>query len=136
MITDVARKLTRDAELMGYALPAGTLVLAAIAVLHRRVPDPDAFRPERWLDDGAADPYTWIPFGGGVRRCIGAPFAQLELRVVLRAVLERGATAGRGPASGAGAGAARDGRPRPRCAGRARARHGASGRRPDAAVAT
>jgi cytochrome P450 len=51
-------------------------------------PDPHAFRPERFLD-GAPEPYTWIPFGGGVRRCLGAAFAQLEMRVVLSAVLRR-----------------------------------------------
>jgi cytochrome P450 len=63
----------------------------AIAVLHAR-PDlyesPAEFRPERYLD-GAAEPYTWIPFGGGVRRCIGASFAQAEMRTVLREVLRR-----------------------------------------------
>jgi cytochrome P450 family 135 len=75
----------------GWRLPAGTLVLPAIAVLHAR-PDlyesPAEFRPERWLD-GTAEPYTWIPFGGGVRRCIGASFAQVEMRTVLREVLRR-----------------------------------------------
>ena len=49
-------------------------------------PDPFAFRPERFLDDGP-ETYSWIPFGGGTRRCIGAAFAELELRVVLREVL-------------------------------------------------
>ena len=49
-------------------------------------PDPYAFRPERFLDDGP-ETYSWIPFGGGTRRCIGAAFAELELRVVLRDVL-------------------------------------------------
>src|SRR6185312_13435165 len=51
-------------------------------------PDPQAFRPERFLD-GAPEPYTWIPFGGGVRRCLGAAFAQLEMRVVVATVLRR-----------------------------------------------
>ena len=46
------------------------------------------FRPERFLE-GAPAPYTWIPFGGGVRRCLGAAFAQMEMRVVLRTVLRR-----------------------------------------------
>jgi cytochrome P450 family 135 len=88
---DVARKLTRDTEVAGWRLPAGTLVLPAIAVLHAR-PDlyesPGEFRPERFLD-GGAESYAWIPFGGGVRRCIGASFAQVEMRTVLREVLRR-----------------------------------------------
>jgi cytochrome P450 family 135 len=91
VIVDVARKLTRDTEVAGWRLPAGTLVLPAIAVLHAR-PDlyesPQEFRPERFLD-GGAESYAWIPFGGGVRRCIGASFAQVEMRTVLREVLRR-----------------------------------------------
>jgi cytochrome P450 family 135 len=100
---DVARKLTRDTEVAGWQLPAGTLVLPAIAVLHAR-PDlyesPEEFRPERFLGRRAAgghepsssrgaESYAWIPFGGGVRRCIGASFAQVEMRTVLREVLKR-----------------------------------------------
>jgi cytochrome P450 len=91
VIVDVARKLTRDTEVVGWHLPAGTLVLPAIAVLHMR-PDlyerPEEFRPERWLE-GSPESYAWIPFGGGVRRCIGASFAQVEMRTVLREVLRR-----------------------------------------------
>jgi cytochrome P450 len=91
VIVDVARKLTRDTEVAGWQLPAGTLVLPAIAVLHAR-PDlydsPQEFRPERFLN-GAPESYAWIPFGGGVRRCIGASFAQVEMRTVLREVLRR-----------------------------------------------
>jgi cytochrome P450 len=91
VVVDVARKLTRDTEVAGWRLPAGTLVLPAIAVLHAR-PDlyesPDEFRPERFLD-GGAESYAWIPFGGGVRRCIGASFAQVEMKTVLREVLRR-----------------------------------------------
>ena len=51
-------------------------------------PQPEEFRPERFLD-GAPESYAWIPFGGGVRRCIGASFAQFEMRVIIRAILER-----------------------------------------------
>jgi cytochrome P450 family 135 len=91
VIVDVARKLTRDTEVAGWQLPAGTLVLPAIAVLHAR-PDlydsPEEFRPERFIN-GEAESYAWIPFGGGVRRCIGASFAQVEMRTVLREVLRR-----------------------------------------------
>ena len=91
VVVDVARKLTHDAEVAGWRLPAGTLVLPAIAVLHKR-PDlyesPDEFRPERFIE-GGAEAYAWIPFGGGIRRCIGASFAQVEMRTVLREVLRR-----------------------------------------------
>lgn len=91
VLTDVARKLTARTEIGGYTIPAGTLVLPAIAALHHRedlYPDPHEFRPERFLE-GQTDAYGWIPFGGGVRRCIGAAFAQYEMRIVLKAILER-----------------------------------------------
>jgi cytochrome P450 len=91
VVVDVARKLTREIELGGWRLRAGTLVLPAIAAVHARpdlYPAPDEFRPERFLN-GTAESYAWIPFGGGVRRCIGASFAQVEMRVVLREVLRR-----------------------------------------------
>jgi cytochrome P450 family 135 len=91
VITDAARRLTRDIELAGYRVPAGAIVMPAIAALHFRediYPEPEQFRPERFLE-GAPESYAWIPFGGGVRRCIGASFAQFEMRVVIRAILER-----------------------------------------------
>jgi cytochrome P450 family 135 len=91
VVVDVARLLRRDIELGRWRLPAGTLVLPAIAAVHVRpdlYPSPQEFRPERWLE-GQAESYSWIPFGGGVRRCIGASFAQVEMRVVLREVLSR-----------------------------------------------
>jgi cytochrome P450 len=91
VVVDVARKLTREIEVAGWRLPAGTLVLPAIAAIHMRpdlYPEPHEFRPERFLDHGAQS-YAWIPFGGGVRRCIGASFAQVEMRVVMREVLRR-----------------------------------------------
>jgi cytochrome P450 len=65
--------------------------MPAIAALHFRediYPDPEQFKPERFLE-GAPESYAWIPFGGGIRRCIGASFAQFEMRVVIRAILER-----------------------------------------------
>ena len=83
--------LKQPVVLAGYPLPAGTLVLPGITAVHMR-PDlyaePREFRPERFLD-GGAESYSWIPFGGGVRRCIGASFAQVEMRVVIREVLRR-----------------------------------------------
>jgi cytochrome P450 len=91
VITDVARKLVQPAEIGGYTLPSGTILLAAILAIHHRedlYPDPFEFRPERFME-GQGEGYTWIPFGGGVRRCIGAAFAQYEMRIVLRAIFER-----------------------------------------------
>jgi cytochrome P450 len=91
VIVDVARKLTAPAEIGGYTVPAGTMVMPAIAALHYRedlYPNPHEFRPERFLET-KADHYSWIPFGGGVRRCVGAAFAQYEMRIVLRTILER-----------------------------------------------
>jgi cytochrome P450 len=86
VIVDVARKLTAPARIGGYELPKGSFVMAAIAALHYRedlFPRPREFRPERFLEK-KADNYAWIPFGGGVRRCIGAAFAEYEMRIVLR----------------------------------------------------
>ena len=91
VITDVVRKLTEPVEIGGYRLPAETLVLPAILIIHHRedlYPQPLEFRPERFLED-QGEGFTWIPFGGGVRRCIGAAFAQYEMRIVLSAMLQR-----------------------------------------------
>ncbi|HEU4707669.1 MAG TPA: cytochrome P450 [Solirubrobacterales bacterium] len=91
VIVDVARKLKAPATIGDYELPAGQFVLAAIAALHYRedlFPEPEEFRPERFLG-GKADNYAWIPFGGGVRRCIGAAFAEYEMRTILREFVQR-----------------------------------------------
>jgi cytochrome P450 len=85
------RRLTEELSVDGMTLPAGTDVTPAIWLTHTRAdiyPEPFAFKPERFLDDGP-DTYAWIPFGGSVRRCIGATFAEFEMRVVLREVLTR-----------------------------------------------
>jgi cytochrome P450 len=87
----VVRKLTEPLELHGYELPVGTTVAPCIYLVHRRpdvYPDPHAFRPERFLESPAGT-YTWIPFGGGVRRCIGASFALFEMRTVLQTIVAR-----------------------------------------------
>jgi cytochrome P450 len=79
-------------EIGGWSIPEGVEINPSIRTIHRRAdsfPAPDEFRPERFLGDDAPDTYTWIPFGGGTRRCLGASFAQLEMRVVLARVLER-----------------------------------------------
>jgi cytochrome P450 len=90
VIDGVWRKLTAPAVVAGHRLPAGTLVFPAIALVQTSAafPDPEEFRPERFLD-GSPAPYTFIPFGGGPRRCIGASFAIMEMKTVLRAVLQR-----------------------------------------------
>jgi cytochrome P450 family 135 len=89
VIVDVARLVTADVDLGEWRVRAGTIVVPAIALVQLMpevYPDPYEFRPERFLD-GQPAPYTWIPFGGGVRRCLGAPFAQLEIRTVMQTVL-------------------------------------------------
>jgi cytochrome P450 len=78
----------------GYQIPVGMEINPSIRIIHRRAdlyPEPEVFRPERFLGPDAPDTYTWIPFGGGTRRCLGASFALTEMRVVLGRVLERAA---------------------------------------------
>jgi cytochrome P450 len=90
--TDSTRILAREAEVAGFTLPPRTQVVVSLPLLHLRPSvwsEPHAFRPERWLEGEGKVPYTWVPFGGGVRRCIGASFAMLEMKVMLRTVLER-----------------------------------------------
>jgi cytochrome P450 len=85
------RRLSKDLVADGLTLPAGADVTPAIWLAHTRAdayPEPFAFRPERFLEEGP-DTYAWIPFGGGVRRCLGAAFAEFEMRIVLREVLTR-----------------------------------------------
>ncbi|HET9593831.1 MAG TPA: cytochrome P450 [Solirubrobacterales bacterium] len=85
------RRLTEELTVDGFTMPAGTDVTPAIWLTHTRpdiYPEPFAFKPERFLEEGP-DTYAWIPFGGSVRRCIGATFAEFEMRVVLREVLSR-----------------------------------------------
>jgi cytochrome P450 len=91
VVPAVIRRLKAPMELSGYELPAGVFVSPSIFLTHRRpdiYPEPEAFRPERFLERPAGT-YTWIPFGGGVRRCLGASFALFEMKVVLATVLER-----------------------------------------------
>jgi cytochrome P450 len=85
VIPAVARRLTAPMTIGGVRLPAGVTVAPSIYLMHRRpdiYPDPKRFAPERFLEERAGT-YTWIPFGGGVRRCLGAAFAEYEMRVVL-----------------------------------------------------
>ena len=91
VIFDVGRKLTAPIELHGYHLPAGVMVVPGIGLVHAdpAVYDrPEVFDPDRMIG-ATLTPTTWLPFGGGNRRCLGAGFAQTEMRVVLREVLRR-----------------------------------------------
>jgi cytochrome P450 len=91
VIVIVIRRLTEAIQLGGYDLPAGVNVVPSIHLVHRDptiYPEPDAFRPERFLETPPGT-YTWIPFGGGVRRCLGAAFAQQEMAIVLRELVAR-----------------------------------------------
>ena len=85
------RRLASELRVNGHVLPPGTDVTPAIWLTHTRsdrYPEPYAFRPERFLGD-APSTYAWIPFGGGVRRCLGAAFAEMEMRVALEEILRR-----------------------------------------------
>jgi cytochrome P450 len=102
VLPNAAPRLTmRPVEIGGWQFPAGVALVVNTYLLHHDpdvYEDPYAFRPERFLDSPPGT-YTWTPFGGGRRRCLGASFATLEMRIVLRAVLRRGALepAGGGP---------------------------------------
>jgi cytochrome P450 len=91
VIDAAERTLKAPRAIGGWELPAGIRVYPAIALVHRRedlYPSPDEFRPERFLDEGA-ESYAWLPFGGGIRRCIGAALAKAEMAEVIRTVVER-----------------------------------------------
>jgi cytochrome P450 len=89
------RVLTEPFAIGPHTIPAGTLVLIDAWGVHHDpelYPDPERFRPERFLA-GAPEPYTWLPFGGGAHRCIGAALAELEIKVALATILRRVAIA-------------------------------------------
>ncbi|MDQ3905917.1 MAG: cytochrome P450 [Actinomycetota bacterium] len=91
VVFEFGRKLTADLQLGGYHLPAGVILAPSINLVHhssRHYPDPDEFQPQRFLNE-RPDPAVWLPFGGGVRRCLGATFAQVEMRTVLQQILCR-----------------------------------------------
>ena len=91
VITAVARRLTEPVEIGGWQLPAGVSVHPSIYLVHRRpdvYPEPERFLPERFIDDPPGT-YTWIPFGGGVRRCLGGAFAMFEMNAVLSELVRR-----------------------------------------------
>jgi cytochrome P450 len=92
VVPEVFRATTERTELGGYVFEPRTQIAASLLLVQLDPdlypPDPHAFRPERFLD-GAPEPYTWVPFGGGVRRCLGAAFAQLEMKIVISTILAR-----------------------------------------------
>jgi cytochrome P450 len=91
VVFDVGRVLQESVELAGYQLPAGVMVVPGIGLVHSDsevYPDADRFDPDRMVG-ATLSPTTWLPFGGGNRRCLGATFAMVELRVVLREILRR-----------------------------------------------
>jgi cytochrome P450 len=99
VISIVLRRLVEPMEIGGRMLPAGVSIVPSIHLVHRRAdiyPQPHEFQPERFLEEEGGRPggraintYTWIPFGGGVRRCLGAAFAQFEMETVLRELVLR-----------------------------------------------
>jgi cytochrome P450 len=100
VIRNVARRLNKAATVAGYDLPAGVVVFPSIHLVQHRedvFPDATQFRPERFLG-GNPPPATWIPFGGGLRRCLGASLAMVEAKAVLKAVLRRVDISPGGPA--------------------------------------
>jgi cytochrome P450 len=89
VIPAVGRRLKAPTTIAGWDLPAGVMVVPAIHLTHRLpdvYPDPERFRLDRFLDK-KPDPYAWLPFGGGVRRCVGMAFALHELKVVAATML-------------------------------------------------
>ena len=87
-LTIAPRLLLEPVRIAGHELPAGIQVAACLWLAMRREdlwPQASAFAPERWLEGPQPNPMSWIPYGGGVRRCAGSPFAEMELREVLRA---------------------------------------------------
>jgi cytochrome P450 len=91
VVMEVGRDLTEDTHVGPWELPAGTRVMSSIGLVQKAEehwPDPRAFRPERFMDGAGPAPYTWIPFGGGPRRCIGASFATTEMAAIIPVVLK------------------------------------------------
>jgi cytochrome P450 len=91
VISIVLRRLVAPMEIGGWMLPGGVSIVPAIYLVHMRAdvyPQPRAFQPERFLESPPGT-YTWLPFGGGVRRCLGASFAQFEMETVLRELVMR-----------------------------------------------
>lgn len=84
------RHLTQPLQLEGTVIPANSVVASMIGVMHRRAdiwPDPERFEPRRFLDTEVPD-HSWLPFGGGARRCLGAAFTMVEVRMIMKTLIE------------------------------------------------
>jgi cytochrome P450 len=95
------RLVKQAVRIGGFDYPPGVVLMASVYLIHHdpsMYPEPYAFLPERFLD-AAPGAYSWLPFGGGRRRCLGASFALQEMKIVLRAVLGRFALSAAGPAA-------------------------------------
>jgi unspecific monooxygenase len=91
IVPDVVRRVERPIVVAGYEIPAGAFLTPCMHLAHRNPatwPEPDRFLPERFLG-AKIDPYTWFPFGGGIRRCLGMAFALYEMKVVLGVTVRR-----------------------------------------------
>lgn len=92
VVPQIARWLTEATEIDGCRVPAETMVMIPMSVIHMDpeiYPEPEEFRPERFLDGNDPGGYAWLPFGGGVRRCPGASLALLEMRAIIRTIVQR-----------------------------------------------
>jgi cytochrome P450 len=92
VIPMIGRRVTVPWRLGPYSVPAGTAITMSILLVHHRedlYPEPFQFRPERFLEGRKPGTYEWLPFGGGIRRCLGAALAMAEMRVVLEAMARR-----------------------------------------------
>jgi cytochrome P450 len=91
VIPNFGRTLTRPMTIAGRELPAGVTIAPCIYLVHRRPelwPAPETFKPERFLE-ARPSPYTFFPFGGGARRCLGAAFATYQMKIVIAEILSR-----------------------------------------------
>jgi cytochrome P450 len=91
VIPNFGRTLTRPLKIAGRDLPAGVTIAPCIYLVHRRPelwPNPEQFNPDRFLE-GRPSPYTFFPFGGGPRRCLGAAFASYQMKIVIAEILSR-----------------------------------------------
>ena len=91
VIPNFGRTLTRPLKIAGRDLPAGVTIAPCIYLVHRRPelwPNPEQFNPDRFLE-GRQSPYTFFPFGGGARRCLGAAFATYQMKIVIAEILSR-----------------------------------------------
>ena len=91
VIPNFGRTLTRPLKIAGRDLPAGVTIAPCIYLVHRRPelwPNPEQFNPDRFLESRQS-PYTFFPFGGGARRCLGAAFATYQMKIVIAEILSR-----------------------------------------------